>query len=48
MLTDHELELIEDMKQGVCPMCGGNVYLGHCASCGEPVDAVTEEEYEAE
>lgn len=39
---------IEDFNQGVCPMCGGDVYLGHCKQCGEPVDAISQEEYESE
>ena len=43
-MNDKDLEMIQDAIQGECPMCGGDVALGHCMSCGEPVDAISEEE----
>jgi hypothetical protein len=43
-MNDHDQELINDAIEGTCPMCGGDVALGHCMDCGEPVDAVEEDE----
>jgi hypothetical protein len=43
-MTDKDWEMLYDAIQGECPMCGGNVALGHCLSCGEPTDPISKEE----
>jgi hypothetical protein len=43
-IEDHNWELIHDAIEGTSPCCGSDVSLGHCHSCGEPTDPITEDE----